>query len=452
MNNQHKSYVYIFGAGSTAAAYPNLSEMQKLDPSYTNTVSGLEVKEGAPLTNELLKLMLEIKEGQYKSHIERLKNYIHQTFQLQSNSNNIGNSDLSIQEILTTLDWELDSLDIIHHDVPNEIRVGKEKELTEIKHNINELISKVLDNRLGRGVDEHTELLSRHLVNKLNEGDELIIINLNYDLVIDNGFLYLCHDESIDNQKIHPYTPFDFNVLVFNKDEYRIIKENEICEQSKIKILKPHGSLNWLFCNKCNKRFVTYEKLGNSFQSCKNVHKRTSKKERFICSICGDSELISKLITPTLIRKLDHFKEIWKETFLAIKNADALRIIGYSLPPEDKEFRSLLRKALNENKKFREKKLSIMVFDGGEKIMPSSEDIKTKKYKEDILFNSETPQNKKYNWYKHILGENLTNSIENNPFSLWIYGFNRWFKKFCNDDNEFLELTDNEKENIYNIF
>ena len=108
--------------------------------------------------------------------------------------------------------------------------------------------------------------------------------------------------------------------------------------------------MNWLLCKNCQRLFYSQEKY-IAFEEFYD----TSAPECPFCSenysSSGDrnnTKLTSELITPTLLKNLDNvtFKNIWKNAFVELSEAEKVVFIGYSLPQADFEFRYMLKKAI----------------------------------------------------------------------------------------------------------
>jgi NAD-dependent SIR2 family protein deacetylase len=116
-----------------------------------------------------------------------------------------------------------------------------------------------------------------------------------------------------------------------------------------IKLLKLHGSLNWLQCPRCMRLYARFaRKIAiESFEtrtSCRHCD-RNFPEER-------DNHLLaSNLIMPTFIKDLSNpqYKIIWQNAGIELSEADKLVFIGYSLPSADFEMRQLLSRMMRKN-------------------------------------------------------------------------------------------------------
>lgn len=117
-----------------------------------------------------------------------------------------------------------------------------------------------------------------------------------------------------------------------------------------VKVLKLHGSTNWLWCPTCSRLFVS---------PIHNIGLRGTvpggDKERFYCPECkrisADKEraplLREVLVTPTMTKRLDmvHLKMIWYNALVELAEAERVVFVGYTAPPADFELRYLIAKA-----------------------------------------------------------------------------------------------------------
>lgn len=111
-----------------------------------------------------------------------------------------------------------------------------------------------------------------------------------------------------------------------------------------IKILKLHGSLNWLYCSNCGRLFVDDENIGVQKRECEYCNQNISDSDQRLL-------LEPLIITPTLLKELTnlHIKSIWQNAFIELQEAANIYFIGYSLPHADFEFKYILKKAIQNN-------------------------------------------------------------------------------------------------------
>jgi hypothetical protein len=159
--------------------------------------------------------------------------------------------------------------------------------------------------------------------------NSVTIITTNYDLLIDMEF-----EEVALKNKV------DYGIA------YREIKKSKLIFRDPDPLFhyyKLHGSLNWLRCDLCGHYYINQEGsiIWNAFSE------RIGRNNTCICS--DDLRLKSVLVAPSLVRDIRdaNLLQIWKASLEAIRTADRLIMIGYSLPPEDLGIRSIIMRALN---------------------------------------------------------------------------------------------------------
>ena len=110
-----------------------------------------------------------------------------------------------------------------------------------------------------------------------------------------------------------------------------------------VKLLKLHGSLNWLQCSNCQRLFVGFEqKLTISdyieTEKCRHCRRRGI-----------EPAFKGSLVMPTFLKDLSNFqiKLIWQNASVELLEADKLVFIGYSLPHADFEFRQLMARMVH---------------------------------------------------------------------------------------------------------
>lgn len=138
----------------------------------------------------------------------------------------------------------------------------------------------------------------------------------------------------------------------YNPNEHRIVSTQIKAKGYRnIKIIKLHGSINWLVCPYCGRVFVDYlqdiavdEMLTESY--CPLCFKEFKEN-------LASPKLHSMLITPTFLKDLNnlHIKNIWHNALIDLTEASKVVFIGYSFPEADFEMRCLLKKALKPETK-----------------------------------------------------------------------------------------------------
>ena len=145
------------------------------------------------------------------------------------------------------------------------------------------------------------------------------VISLNYDLIIDNGILR--NDHTVD-----------YGIPI--RDEKRGLYS--------VRLLKLHGSLNWLYCPTCHALDVK-DMMKKVLYVFTHPHLK--------CPVCnGRYEPI--LITPTFLKSYgnEFISPIWKHAENALIQAHHIVFIGYSLSDSDNVIRNLISRSLYINR------------------------------------------------------------------------------------------------------
>ncbi|HHV29067.1 hypothetical protein [Acetivibrio mesophilus] len=150
--------------------------------------------------------------------------------------------------------------------------------------------------------------------------------------------------------------------------------KDERGESRRTKIVKIHGSCNWLYCDNCRvlindtmSKVSTIRKVGikRSDFELFNEMKGVSDKElleELPCFICGDA--VSAHIATQNYRKsfrANSYPNIWGEAEDMLTNSEKWVFIGYSLPQADYEFKHLLKICELKLRHRKDRRLSIDV-------------------------------------------------------------------------------------------
>ncbi len=109
--------------------------------------------------------------------------------------------------------------------------------------------------------------------------------------------------------------------------------------QYALKLLKLHGSLNWLLCSSCGRLFCSNDAVDSPSVLCDEPH---------TCRFCQLADLQSMIITPTFLKDFRnvHLGMIWHNALLELQDVQRLVFVGCSLPLADFEFRYLLLRGI----------------------------------------------------------------------------------------------------------
>ena len=329
------------------------------DADYRKTVfvlgAGFSVEAGGPPQSRLLELLLNL--DCLHDEKTRVVSFLKDTMGLSGE--NLAKA--SLEDIYTPIDrcladrvsfrgktqTELESLradiDILLSMTIKRAFEGSDKDGAYVE----KLAKYLVDQASVRGTLAHGELNA----DKAKKHDPVSVISLNWDILLDNSLdsALMMHDVNSDIGEFTDYAPFgvvDYCCYVssLNRGDRRIRSGlwSLGAKGYNVKLLKIHGSLNWLQCTNCQRLFTSFgSKLLNEIgQSCRH---------------CSAHEmggfLKATLVMPTFLKDFSNFqlKLVWQNTAVELMEASKLVFIGYSLPESDFEFRQLLSRMIHRS-------------------------------------------------------------------------------------------------------
>ena len=173
--------------------------------------------------------------------------------------------------------------------------------------------------------------------------DSVVFVTTNWDIILDNSIQqaigsrkgvidYCCHATPYYNEA------GNLPALVAHARGYFTVK-----------ILKMHGSLNWLFCPRCDRLYTTTREKIAIHEYIRHPTCRLCDK-RFRNDSTNDKgpPLVGQLLMPTYIKDLGNvqIKLVWQNAGIELSEATRLVFAGYSFPIADFEFRELLARTV----------------------------------------------------------------------------------------------------------
>lgn len=180
---------------------------------------------------------------------------------------------------------------------------------------------------------------------------DVAIITTNYDISIDPAF-----KQAISKRQV------DYGISFRDTVSGKIILQPA---NPLFKYLKLHGSLNWLKCDLCGHYYI-HPDGSTAFQAF-----REQIDDDNTCECNDRLKLKTVLVTPSIVRDIrdSNLLQIWKASTEAIRTADKLIFVGYSLPAEDLAIKALVMRGVNGRSKNRN--LSVEVVQLGEDAKPN---------------------------------------------------------------------------------
>lgn len=195
------------------------------------------------------------------------------------------------------------------------------------------LEDRVVDGRTGLRSLAHEDLLGPFYARALRGGERIepTVVSFNFDLIVDNAMVRL--GEPLPGKHFGALPDYCCDVAT---EAYR--KRRDDCFG---RLLKPHGSLNWMFCPACKQLDLFYGdgKLPGSFfaKAIPEFWAETGGTDPYSCkgTPCRrgaecKGEVAPVLITPTQAKdyRNPHITRVWYETERALQRADRVVIVG----------------------------------------------------------------------------------------------------------------------------
>ena len=307
MAEPRRKIVYILGAGFSRPAH-------------------------APTQGEILPAVLDQEDN------PELRNFLIHVF---------GHSkELPLEDVFTALDKSISQNDVL----------GKfeMKEIIRARECLNAGIIRLFNNRL-HGRPDYVNQFADKIIDlrmKDKRAAKVSILSTNWDILLDNALgekLESRHDCTENGKRIAFVDYCTYTRQLLEHLDY-IPPSNMLRAAGlvNLKLLKLHGSFNWLMCPNCNSLFVMFgEKVADG-------------PEGRICRVCTrnhslDVQLRPILITPTFVKDFSnvHFKQIWWNAGFELSEATHIVFIGYSLPLSDFELRYLFARNIDKKSKIK---------------------------------------------------------------------------------------------------
>lgn len=330
MSEQKEKTVYVLGAGFSAAAnFPTQARiLELLLERISYSFSGI--------------FPLEVEQDfhqQLDESIRQISEFIKTCFP---------DSDQPLEDIFTLLDQTIQT--------KGHFRGYKQFDLLAIRSKWIELISgffHALSTRYLASNENLYQRFSAHLLEKRmqqgQESDPVSVISLNWDTLLEDAFAHVLKKaDGIRKADI------DYCVYTAALDDSPHIPspKQKAAGLFNFKVLKMHGSINWLRCPNSNHLYTALGSSKNAYDLY--LHPRESP---FIAEQYPDESdqsspplLEPYLITPTYTKVFDqpHIQTTWHNAYVELREATRVVFIGYSLPEADYHFRTLLRRAIRQ--------------------------------------------------------------------------------------------------------
>lgn len=310
--------------------------------------AGFSKDAGAPLQKDLISKTFELynenKERFNEAKFNIFKNFL--TNQLNIPESSFGSVDL--EDIFTPLDRCITE--------NAQYRGVGVKELSDVREATFYVVGRTIQILLNIDADKqnYIDKFATLLINfskkrrslAYTSHDPVSVISTNWDILLDNSIYRTIQYNSED--AVVDYCCY---ISSLDKNDKTVKPGLEVLGRGgfNVKLLKIHGSLNWLQCPRCMRLYVGFDKKHAMYnfentQSCRHCDNNFPEET-------GRHKLYSNLIMPTFIKDFTNpqYKIIWQNAGIEISEADKLVFIGYSLPNADFEMRQLLSRMTRKN-------------------------------------------------------------------------------------------------------
>ena len=314
---------------------------------------------GGPSQAKLIELIFKLpnRDSKTGNSKERFKKFLNDVLGL----NKKAARECSLEDVYTPIDRCLaDGVSL---------RSISREELQQIRSDLEYLISLAIDHEFRKAptsASEYLDLFAKHLVRlasiraekakgahsarDVKSYDPFAVISLNWDIALDKRiYKELIRNDGGRSGDYDPIGVVDYCCYISSVERFEERVRPGLwalgARGYNVKLLKPHGSMNWLQCSNCQRLFVGFDEkivIPNyiNAETCRH------------CSKFGiDAKLHGSLVMPTFLKDLSNFqiKLVWQNTGVELMEATKLVFIGYSLPYADFEFRQLLSRMVQRN-------------------------------------------------------------------------------------------------------
>ncbi|WP_461099305.1 hypothetical protein [Telluribacter humicola] len=249
------------------------------------------------------------------------------------------------------------------------------------------LIGKTLECTLRSSAKDYIDQFAKYITDKSSARkghryanlDPVSVISTNWDTLLDDSIKSQISTHYPNNAVVDYCCHFSS----FEPNDQSVMPGLEMLGLGgfSVKLLKLHGSLNWLQCPKCLRLYVDF-------------HNRIAIEQYMTpvnCRYCdaqfgkqGSHKLISNLIMPTFLKNFSNpqYKLIWQAAGIELSEATRIVFIGYSLPQADFEMRQLLARMVRKDAR-------IVVVDYGD---PNDQLITEKRKRYEVFFGKRKPE------------------------------------------------------------
>lgn len=314
--------------------------------------AGASAAEGAPIQTNLFKDYFKLIRARNSfakpEHERELATFFALMFDIDVDNENLDDALFpTFEEALGVLDLA-DLKNESFKDFPNINFASNSGRIKFLRLYLVYLMADIIDNSLKTSKNIH-----RKLVRELNSNGDLentIFLTTNYDILCDNALLELYPDKKVD-----------YGVDFVNYREGTFLRP----DLESIKLLKLHGSLNWLYCPTCNNLRITPNEKG--------VYTLMVDPALSYCKKC-DTVYSPIIVPPTFYKDLSKvfLSQVWNRAENELSEVEHLIFCGYSFPDADIHIKYLIKRIQKNRRNPQSLKITVINNRKGKK-----EEVKT---------------------------------------------------------------------------
>ncbi len=308
--------------------------------------AGFSLGAGAPPQDKLVEKIFELHKKDpflYEPNsVEYFQTFLRDTLNIPDNSHN----KVPLEDIFTPLDrCLLDNLSFRNLGIDE---IKRTREL--IYYLIGKTLQHILQSTNKKYIDEFAGYLvhecSKRSKGRYRSNDNVSVITTNWDILLDRSIQNLI-DAQHRSKAVVDYCCY---ISSYHESDERVKPGLEMLGKGgfNIKLLKLHGSLNWLQCPRCQRVYVDLDsKIAIDQYS---IHQQCRHCDNNYGSF-NSHELTSNIIMPTFLKNLSNpqYKLIWQNAGVELSEASKVVFIGYSLPQADYEMRQLISRMVRSD-------------------------------------------------------------------------------------------------------
>ncbi|HPQ21060.1 MAG TPA: hypothetical protein PK147_04370 [Saprospiraceae bacterium] len=316
--------------------------------------AGYSVDGGAPKQSEIINQILALPKAYPRKYKKTVENWVQEFKAFLTDTLDVLPElmpHFSLEDVYTPIDRAIQD--------KASFRNYSAQQLIEKRDIFNKLIILALRNSIKKNSNTTNELLAKHLCEESKirlkniHNDPVSVITTNWDITLDNeinNYLQIQNTKSEINHR----GVLDYCCYISSLNELDQWVESGLFVLGQggynVKLIKLHGSMNWLQCPRCNRLYVKlYKRWSGGYVF---DHKYCYHCKRNYHEEDNDSFLLQTvMIMPTFLKNLENLqlKLLWMNAAHELSEASHVVFLGHSLSEADFEFKQLLSRTIRKD-------------------------------------------------------------------------------------------------------